>query len=72
VGLSGDFLAAFSGESSGPASLQSLVERMQKDEFDLIAVGRALISDADWVAKVRAGETDALKGFDASALPELI
>jgi 2,4-dienoyl-CoA reductase-like NADH-dependent reductase (Old Yellow Enzyme family) len=72
VGLSGDFLAAFTGESSGVASLHSLVERMEKDEFDLIAVGRALISDADWVAKVRAGETDALKGFDATALPELI
>jgi 2,4-dienoyl-CoA reductase-like NADH-dependent reductase (Old Yellow Enzyme family) len=72
VGLSGDFMAAFGGESSTSAGLDTLLERMARDEFDLIAVGRALISDAQWVAKVRAGEADRLKGFDASALAELV
>ncbi|WP_260926573.1 NADH:flavin oxidoreductase [Novosphingobium sp. 9] len=72
VGLSGDFMAAFGGEGSQATGLDQLVERMERDEFDLIAVGRALISDAQWVAKVRDGQTDTLKGFEASALAELV
>lgn len=72
VGLSGDFMAAFGGEVSTTVGLEPLVERMERDEFDLIAVGRALISDADWAAKVKAGDRDELKGFDATALAELI
>jgi 2,4-dienoyl-CoA reductase-like NADH-dependent reductase (Old Yellow Enzyme family) len=71
VGLSGDFLAAFGGESSQPASLGKLVERMDKGEFDLIAVGRALLSDPRWVAKVRAGDSASLKPFTAADLGAL-
>lgn len=72
VGLSGDFMAAFGGEASTSVGVERLVERMERDEFDLIAVGRALISDADWVAKVRANEAHGLKGFQAAALAELV
>ncbi len=72
VGLSGDFMAAFSGESSPKAGLDRLVERMERDEFDLIAVGRALLGDPHWAAKVRTGNPDALRGFDASAMAELV
>lgn len=72
VGLSGDFMAAFSGESSSKAGLDRLIERMERDEFDLIAVGRALLGDPRWAAKVRAGDADALHGFEASALAELV
>ncbi|MFV0624706.1 NADH:flavin oxidoreductase [Sphingomonas sp. ac-8] len=71
VGLSGEFLGAFGGESSTTVGLDRLVERMERDEFDLIAVGRALISDPDWVAKVREGDAAGLRGFDARALAEL-
>jgi 2,4-dienoyl-CoA reductase-like NADH-dependent reductase (Old Yellow Enzyme family) len=70
VGLSGEFLAAFGGEASTSVGIEGLVNRMERDEFDLIAVGRALISDPQWVAKVRSGQS--LKGFDASALAELV
>jgi 2,4-dienoyl-CoA reductase-like NADH-dependent reductase (Old Yellow Enzyme family) len=72
VGLSGDFMAAFGGESSTNVGLDRLVRRMERDEFDLIAVGRALISDPQWVAKVRAGDTAGLKGFNPAALAELV
>lgn len=40
------WLAAFGGASSTPVSLGNLIERMERGEFDLIAVGRALLSDA--------------------------
>ncbi|MDH7638553.1 NADH:flavin oxidoreductase [Sphingomonas oryzagri] len=72
VGLSGDFMAAFGGEASTSVGVERLVERMERDEFDLIAVGRALISDADWAAKVRVNEAQGLKGFQAAALAELV
>jgi 2,4-dienoyl-CoA reductase-like NADH-dependent reductase (Old Yellow Enzyme family) len=72
VGLSGDLLTAFAGEGSTPASLDSLVRRMERDEFDLIAVGRALISDPRWVAKIHAGDNHDLKGFTPASLGELV
>ena len=71
VGLSGDFGGAFRGEGSQPASLDGLVERMERGEFDLIAVGRALLSDPDWAEKVRAARTDELRDFDPASLGEL-
>lgn len=72
VGLSGDFFGAFAGEASTPASLDHLVERMERGEFDLIAVGRALLSDPEWVAKVRAGDRAGLRDFSAAAFGELV
>jgi 2,4-dienoyl-CoA reductase-like NADH-dependent reductase (Old Yellow Enzyme family) len=71
VGLSGDFFGAFQGEASQPASLDGLVERMERGEFDLVAVGRALLADPQWVAKVRDGRRDQLADFDPAALAVL-
>ncbi|TCT44691.1 NADH:flavin oxidoreductase [Martelella mediterranea] len=74
VGLDGaDFLGSFGGaETSASASgLQKLISRMEKDEFDLIAVGRALIKDPEWVKKVENGQTDKLEAFSREALAEL-
>ena len=72
VGLDGDFIAGFGGQGSQPATLEGLLERLDRDEFDLVAVGRALIVDPDWVQKVRDGRAGELRGFDRSALAELV
>lgn len=72
VGLSGEFVAAFGGESSRPASLENLLRRMERDEFDLIAVGRALLNDANWLLKIQTGDTASLKEFSPQALRELV
>jgi len=45
---------------------------MERDEFDLIAVGRALISNPDWAAKMAMNDRQGLKAFDAAALSELV
>ncbi|HEX7689907.1 MAG TPA: NADH:flavin oxidoreductase [Burkholderiaceae bacterium] len=71
VGLTGDFFGAFGGESSQPASLDKLVERLERDEFDLVAVGRALLADPAWARKVHAGERESLKDFSPAAFAEL-
>jgi len=72
VGLTGEFLAAFAGESSEPSSLDELMRRMDRGDFDLVAVGRPLLSDPFWVQKIREGRTDDLKGFTKDALAELV
>ncbi len=63
VGLDGEFIAAFGGAGSKPASLDGLIERLERDEFDLVAVGRALLADPNWVEKIRDGRTAELKDF---------
>ncbi|HEX7822607.1 MAG TPA: NADH:flavin oxidoreductase [Sphingobium sp.] len=72
VGLSNDFFSSYGGEHSEVAGLDQLIERMEREEFDLIAVGRALISDSDWVEKVRANDRQAFKGFDPTGINELV
>jgi len=71
VGLNGEFVAALGGESSEVAPLDQLIERMERDEFDLIAVGRALLQDHEWVSKVKEGRMDELRNYDAGALATL-
>jgi 2,4-dienoyl-CoA reductase-like NADH-dependent reductase (Old Yellow Enzyme family) len=68
VGLSSDFINVFSGQSAQPTSLDGLIRRMERGEFDLIAVGRALITDPAWARKVRLGQEDELEVFDTAAL----
>jgi 2,4-dienoyl-CoA reductase-like NADH-dependent reductase (Old Yellow Enzyme family) len=72
VGLSSDFFGAFAGESSEPTSLEELNRRFDRGDFDLVAVGRPLLSDPNWVAKIKAGKTDELKGFSKEALGQLV
>lgn len=72
VGLTGEFLAAFAGESSQPSSLDELLRRMDRGDFDLVAVGRPLLSDPQWVTKIREQRTNELKGFSKEALAELV
>ncbi len=71
VGLDGEFIASFGGAGSKPASLDGLIARLEKDEFDLVAVGRALLADPNWVAKVRDGRLDELEDFQGAALMTL-
>jgi len=72
VGLSGEFLAAFKGESSVPASLDELLRRYDRGDFDLVAVGRALLADSEWMLKIRDHRNQELKGFSKEALGQLV
>ena len=51
VGNIGLVTAEFFG--SGPESMHELMRRFNQEEFDMVAVGRPLISDAEWPNKVR-------------------
>ncbi|MEO1015479.1 MAG: NADH:flavin oxidoreductase [Pseudomonadota bacterium] len=71
VGLSNDFIGAFQGEGAEAASLDELLTRLDKGEFDLVAVGRALLQDPFWAKKVKEGRNDELAAYDAKSLATL-
>ncbi|MBL4837796.1 MAG: NADH:flavin oxidoreductase [Kordiimonadaceae bacterium] len=73
VGLDADFAvegqAGFS--EAKPASLDKLGDRLSNREFDLVAVGRALIANPDWANKVRSESTQDLHAYTADMLTKL-
>ncbi|MFF9487078.1 NADH:flavin oxidoreductase [Streptomyces sp. NPDC014676] len=71
VGLNGEFLKAFQGQGAELGSIDNLLDRMERDEFDLVAVGRALLQDPEWAAKVLAGRFDELTPYEAASLQTL-
>ena len=72
VGLKGaDFIGAFGGQSSEIGEFGELERRLDKGEFDLVAVGRALLHDPNWAAKVRDGKFNELLPFAPAALATL-
>ena len=52
-------------------NLDELVARMQRGEFDMIAIGRALIANADWPLKARKGRWAEMEPFHKDQLKVL-
>ncbi len=71
IGLSGEFIKSFRGENSNPEPIDELLRRFDRGDFDLVAVGRALLSDPQWVRKIKEGRTAELTGFQSSDLRQL-
>jgi 2,4-dienoyl-CoA reductase-like NADH-dependent reductase (Old Yellow Enzyme family) len=71
VGLDAEFLGAFRGKNAETADLDNLLVRLEQEEFDLVAIGRALLIDPEWAVKIRDGRTDELIPFNAEALRKL-
>ncbi|WP_409021040.1 NADH:flavin oxidoreductase [Brevundimonas vesicularis] len=72
VGLNGEFMASLTqGAGAGSADLTELLRRLEREEFDLVAVGRALLANPDWAVKVREGRESALVDFDRSHMASL-
>jgi 2,4-dienoyl-CoA reductase-like NADH-dependent reductase (Old Yellow Enzyme family) len=59
------------GESSEATGIDDLLERLEAGEFDLVAVGRALLVDPAWARKVHEGRFSDLMPFDPKALATL-
>jgi 2,4-dienoyl-CoA reductase-like NADH-dependent reductase (Old Yellow Enzyme family) len=74
VGLKGvDFVHSLRnpGDASEVSDLGELETRLERGEFDLVAVGRALLQDPLWAKKVRDGRSDELMNYEASAMATL-
>lgn len=74
VGLDDDFIGNAGMGMGGDANatgVEELVRRMANNEFDLIAVGRVLLQDPQWLAKLRDGRSDEIEPFNRVALGTL-
>lgn len=72
VGLDGDFFGALAtGENSAVTGIEQLLDRIERDEFDLVAVGRALIADPEWATKTLTARTESITPFDGAMLKTL-
>ena len=74
VGLSQEFIPK-PGETefrdAEPASIENLVERMEMNEFDLAAVGRALIANPDWADLIKFDNLGRIRAFNKDMLNAL-
>jgi 2,4-dienoyl-CoA reductase-like NADH-dependent reductase (Old Yellow Enzyme family) len=52
--------------------IDDLLDRLARGEFDLVAVGRALIANPSWADIVRTGELHRLQPYDRGALSSLV
>jgi len=56
VGLEdSDFLGYLKGEGARTGDVDAVADRLREGEFDLVAVGRALLADPEWAVKLREG-----------------
>ena len=51
--------------------MDRLLEMLARDDFDLVAVGRVMLSDAAWAMKAREGRFAHLKPFTPEVLKTL-
>jgi 2,4-dienoyl-CoA reductase-like NADH-dependent reductase (Old Yellow Enzyme family) len=66
VGLDNEFEVTWQeGGRSQVRGLEALLGQFGRGEFDLVAVGRVLLSDPLWVEKVREGRTEEIRPFSA-------
>ena len=64
VGLDSDFIGLYVGnDKANTSSIKTLVEMFERGDFDMVAVGRALLSDPEWVLKVKEGREEEIVGF---------
>jgi len=68
VGLDIDFLHSYQGKDSCKVGLDTLIARLERDEFDLVAVGRALLADPAWPNKIKNGCEDDVVSFEPEHL----
>lgn len=73
VSLNQDFITSFrqAGAEQDASNMDKLLEMMERGDFDLVAVGRALIVNPDWANRIRAGQFEQLKPYTPESLAAL-
>ena len=75
VSLDGDFITNGFTQSAGlddGKDMAGLIKMLERGDFDLVAVGRALIVNPDWANKVQQGKINELKPWTPEALQTLV
>ncbi len=68
VGLDTDVMSFFDGAEAKWQALDELLRRFDRGDFDLVAIGRAILADPTWVDRIRRDESPA---SDAITLGQL-
>ena len=69
VGLDSDFIDMTA--PSKPANIDKAIDDISKEKYDLLAVGRALLSDHEWVIKMKEGRLKDVIPYSKEALLKL-
>jgi 2,4-dienoyl-CoA reductase-like NADH-dependent reductase (Old Yellow Enzyme family) len=74
VTLGNDFKSALGKKQAAPApeQLADIERRLELREFDLLAIGRAMLANPDWVQLVQSGRAAELRPFSQSHLTALV
>lgn len=68
----GHFTREENPDANSSIDLVQLVQGVEDNRYDLIAVGRAVLADPQWANKVRDNRLGDIRHFDATALDELV
>jgi 2,4-dienoyl-CoA reductase-like NADH-dependent reductase (Old Yellow Enzyme family) len=72
VTLNEEFTKTFrSADTAAVTGIDELLARLENEEFDLVAIGRALIVNPDWPLMVQRGAIDELRPFQRDVLAQL-
>lgn len=73
VTLGEDFVKSFrTDDTAAIMGIDELIERLQRGEFDLVAIGRSLIANPAWPMQIRSGGVAGLRPFNRSELGRLV
>lgn len=74
IGLSNDMIDSVGGATSRPtpASIEDAATRLDRGEFDLVALGRSLIADPQWPGKVKERRFDELVTYSVDMTRTLV
>jgi 2,4-dienoyl-CoA reductase-like NADH-dependent reductase (Old Yellow Enzyme family) len=73
VTLNQEFTTSFRNpDTAAVTGIDELLDRMDRGEFDLVAVGRSIIVNPDWPAIVQRGAMEELQPFQRDVLQQLI
>jgi 2,4-dienoyl-CoA reductase-like NADH-dependent reductase (Old Yellow Enzyme family) len=68
IGSAAEFLGGPTTAANN-SSLEELERRLERGDFDLVAVGRAMLADPEWTNKVRSGQLRAIRtSYDRKVL----
>lgn len=73
VGLDIPFTSSFRGKEAAPTTnYEELYKKIENEEFDLIAIGRALIGDPEWAKKIKENRESEIRNFAKDDLKSLV
>ena len=69
VGLDSEFIDM--SASASPTNINKVIDDINKEKYDLVAVGRALLADHEWVLKIKDQRLDEINPYTKEALYKL-